>query len=83
VFLVMLTVRHLKQKNQEALDVRACVCLYVCIYLCMYICMNVLVRMHVQWTRGLWRGSAAAEIAGSNPAGSMDVRLLSVLCVVR
>jgi hypothetical protein len=28
-------------------------------------------------------GSLIAEIAGSNPAGGMDVRLLRLLCVVQ
>ena len=39
-----------------------------------------------QWPRGLRRRSAAlspAEIAGSNPAGVMDVCMSLVLCVVR
>jgi len=39
-----------------------------------------------QWPHGIWRGICCrshAEIAGSTPAGGMDVCLLWVLCVVR
>jgi len=39
-----------------------------------------------QWPRGLRRGVCGRSLAGtavSNPAGSMDVCLLWVLCVVR
>jgi hypothetical protein len=40
-------------------------------------------RFLSKWPRGLRRRSAAAGIAGSNPADGMYVSILLVLCVVR
>jgi hypothetical protein len=54
------------------------VCIYVCIYICIYIYMLVTV---VARSKAWVCGRSLTGIAGSNPAGGLDFRLLWMLCV--